>query len=54
MGEVGWIGVVDDAAASDAARTAMNGDAGYLDRLRATSELFIPGSGPVARFTRIA
>lgn len=54
MGEVSWIGVVDGPAAADAARTALNGDAGYMERLKATGELFIPGSGHVARFTRIA
>ena len=54
MGEVGWIGVVDDAAAADASRAAINGDAEYIERLKATADLFIPGSGHVARFTRIA
>jgi hypothetical protein len=53
MGEVIWISVMDDLAAADASHSALNGDEGYISRLHDTGELFIPGSGHVARFRRI-
>ena len=54
MGGVAWIGGQPDAAASDAARAKLNVDADYLNRIKATKDLFIPGSGHVRQATRIA
>ena len=54
MGGVAWIGAQPDAAASDAARAKLNADADYLNRIKATKDLFIPGSGQLRQATRIA
>lgn len=54
MGGVTWIGSAADAAASDAARAKLAGNADYLKRVEATKELFIPGSGRVGMVSRIA
>ncbi|HEX2782263.1 MAG TPA: hypothetical protein VHN36_01665, partial [Ilumatobacteraceae bacterium] len=53
MGGITWISVVPDAAASDAARAKVAADPGYIGRLAATKDLFIPGSGHVGQVTRI-
>ena len=53
MGRITWIGVVADAAAADAARATLGADAGYLGRLTASKDLFIPGSGHIGQVTRI-
>jgi hypothetical protein len=54
MGQITWIGVQPDLAAAEAARTAINADAGYLSRIAATKELFMPGSGHVGNAVRMA
>ena len=54
MGGIAWIGGQADAAASDAARAKLNADPDYLNRIKATKDLFIPGSGLVKQATRIA
>ena len=54
MGGISWIGVVPDAAASDASRAKIAADTSYLGRLVATKDLFIPGSGHIGQVTRIA
>lgn len=53
IGGISWIGVVPDAAASDASRAKVAADTSYLGRLVATKDLFIPGSGHVGQVTRI-
>lgn len=53
IGSINWIGVVADAAASDASRAKVAADTSYLGRLVATKDLFIPGSGHVGQVTRI-
>jgi hypothetical protein len=53
IGSINWIGVVPDAAASDASRAKVAADTSYLGRLVATKDLFIPGSGHVGQVTRI-
>lgn len=53
IGSISWIGVVPDAAASDASRAKIAADTSYLGRLVATKDLFIPGSGHVGQVTRI-
>jgi hypothetical protein len=54
MGRLTWIGVQPDAAAIDASSGKIRSDAGYLSRLTATGDLFLPGSGRTALFTRVA
>jgi len=54
LGGITWIGSSPDAAASDAARAKLNGNADYLKRLAATKDLFIPGSGHGGQVSRIA
>ena len=54
MGQLTWIGVQPDIAAADAAGAKLRVDPGYISRLTGTAGLFIPGSGHVASFTRIA
>jgi hypothetical protein len=54
MGGIAWIGAQPDAAASDAARAKLNADGDYLNRVKATKDLFIPGSGHISQATRIA
>jgi hypothetical protein len=53
MGRITWISVVADAAAADAAQAKVGADPGYLGRLPATKDLFIPGSGHVGQVTRL-
>jgi hypothetical protein len=54
FGQVTWLTGAADAAATDAAMTAINGDAEYLKRLGDVGDLFLPGSGRQAMATRIA
>lgn len=54
FGQLTWIGGAADAAAVDAAAAATNGDAGYIAKLSAAGELFVPGSGNRVLATRIA
>ena len=54
FGGVGWLSGAPDAAAAEAAGAALEGDAGYLDRLGAVGDLFIQGSGNRTLATRIA
>jgi hypothetical protein len=53
MGGVAWISVAENAAAADEGRAKMAADADYLNKITATKDLFIPGSGRVGRLTRI-
>lgn len=54
FGQVTWIGVSADAAASDAAAAAINADAAYIDKVSTGAQLFIPGSGHRSMLARIA
>jgi hypothetical protein len=54
MGGVAWIGVQQDAAASDAARAKLNADGDYLKRVAGSKDLFIPGSGHISQAVRVA
>jgi hypothetical protein len=54
MGEITWIGVASDAAGADATDGKLRVDPGYAARMADTSALFLPGSGRVAMFTRVA
>ena len=54
FGQLTWIGVGADAAAIDASSAATNGDAGYIEKLSAAGNLFVPGSGHRSLLTRIA
>jgi hypothetical protein len=54
FGQVTWITSAPDAAAADAARTAIQSDLDYLKRLGDVGDLFIPGSGRQSMATRIA
>jgi hypothetical protein len=54
MGGIAWISAQPDAASSDAARAKLNADADYLNRIKATKDLYIPGSGSISQATRIA
>ena len=54
LGGVTWIGVSADAAASDAARANLSGNADYMKRVAGSKDLFIPGSGQVSQVVRIA
>jgi hypothetical protein len=54
MGEITWIGVAPDPAGADATEGKLRVDPGYAARIANTSELFLPGSGRVAMFTRVA
>lgn len=53
MGEMTFISMADSVAAAEAANASTNADAGYLERLHASKDLWIPGSGQVGRFTRV-
>jgi hypothetical protein len=53
MGELAWIGVQPDLAASEAARTKLAADADYLARLAPTKDLFVPASGHISQLTRL-
>ena len=54
MGELAWIGVQPDLASGEAARTKLGADPGYLSRLAATKDLFVPASGHVSHLARLA
>jgi hypothetical protein len=53
MGEITFISVGASVAEAEAANNATNADAGYIERLHASKDLWVPGSGQVGRFTRI-
>jgi hypothetical protein len=54
FGGVGWLSGAPDNAGADAAGEALNADAGYLEKISATGDLFLPGSGNRTMATRIA
>jgi hypothetical protein len=54
FGQVRWIGVAPDAAASDAAGQKLNADPGYLEKLGAVGGLFAEGSGHRGLAVRVA
>jgi hypothetical protein len=54
FGQVTWLIVYPDAAAVDAANDALNTNDEYLGKLDSTDDLFVPGSGQRALFTRLA
>jgi hypothetical protein len=54
FGQVRWISVAPDAASMDAAMQKMNADPGYLDKLRASGDLFVQGSGQRGLASRVA
>jgi hypothetical protein len=54
FGQMTWISVAADAAAADAADAAINTDPGYLQRLGAVGDLFVPASGHRSQLVRIA
>ena len=54
FGEVMWISGAPDMAANDAAAAAINGDAGWLERIGRSNDLFLSGSGHRSLATRIA
>jgi len=54
FGRVTWLIVHPDAAAVDAANDELNGNEEYLHMVDSTDDLFVPGSGERALFTRLA
>ena len=54
FGRVSWISVAPDAATAATALDALPADAGYVQRLGQTGDLFIPGSGERILGTRVA
>lgn len=54
FGQVTWISVAADAAAADAAGTAVNSNADYMTKLGDIGDLFVPASGHRSVATRIA
>jgi hypothetical protein len=54
MGQITWIGVTENMAASDAAAAKAAADAAYIGKLAASAGLFIPGSGHRTQLTRVA
>ena len=54
FGSVAWIGGAPDAATADAAGTALNSDATYLEKLGDVGHLFVPMSGSRTLATRVA
>ncbi|MEK7425201.1 MAG: hypothetical protein AAB131_15325 [Actinomycetota bacterium] len=54
FGSVSWISVLDDMTAVDKSQSISNNDQGYMQRVSAAGDLFIPGSGNTALMTRIA
>jgi hypothetical protein len=54
FGSVAWIGGAPDAAAADAAGSALNADAVYLEKLGDVGQLFVPMSGSRTMATRVA
>lgn len=54
FGQVSWIAVVPTMADADAANTAINGDAAYQKMVGKTGDLFVPGSGHRALYSRLA
>lgn len=54
FGRVNWVSVAPDAATAASALDALPADAGYVQRLGATGDLFIPGSGERILGMRVA
>jgi hypothetical protein len=54
FGSVAWISVADSMAEVDKAEAMTSGDAGYIQRLVAGGDLFVPASGHASLLTRIA
>jgi hypothetical protein len=54
FGQMTWVGIAPDMAAVDSGTAAMQGDAGYMQRLGAIGELFVSGSGHSALSQRVA
>jgi hypothetical protein len=54
FGQLTWIGIGADAAAVDASAAATNGDAEYIQKMSASGDLFVPGSGSRSLATRVA
>ena len=54
FGLVSWIGVAASMAAADEANDAINGDVAYMKMLGEVGDLFVPGSGHRALYTRFA
>jgi hypothetical protein len=54
FGQVRWMGVAPDAASADAAGQKLNADPGYLEKLSATGDLFVQGSGNRGLAARVA
>jgi hypothetical protein len=53
FGQVTWINGAADAAHADAANKSVNTDVIYIKRLGDVGEMFVPGSGQRALFSRI-
>ena len=51
---VNWLGITADAAAMDAGFATLNADTEYINRLDASGDLIIPGSGNRMIGTRVA
>ena len=54
FGQVTWIGVAPDGAATDAAGAAVLADPGYIERVSAGASLFVAGSGHRSLVARVA
>jgi hypothetical protein len=54
FGQVRWMGVAPDAASADAAGQKLNADPGYLEKLSATGDMFVQGSGNRGLASRVA
>ena len=54
MGTINWLSWTTTLAEMEAAGQKLNGDAGYIARMAETKNLFIPGSGQRAQYTRLA
>ncbi len=53
FGQLTWLGTSPDLEAVDAANAKLAADAGYMDLLGQSGDLFVPGSGHQALFARI-
>jgi hypothetical protein len=54
MGGITWISVQPELEAAEAARGKLRADPGYIGKMVATKDVFLPGSGHVSQVTRIA
>lgn len=54
FGVLTWVGVGADAAAVDASAAATNGDADYVNKMSASADLFVAGSGNRVLLNRVA